>query len=434
MRTRTVDRHPAIMKKDMVLCRSGVYKYTREEMIARGFTPKVVKPFYTEYRSPEVILRSKDKFGLVTMSVEHTEDQTTPDNFHTPGQVSGAIGDNIRHEKLPDGNVALVSKVAFYTQDAVDYFNAGCRETSADYESVVVESDGSPYDFIMKDIVTVNNVVITKQGRGGVQVRVRDSMPTLKKLNGGSSMSMWKLLGLKRTADGGADFKLSKVIMDGVKDVQKVDRTKDSGTLYLAAVEAGVGKVTPFLDQLKDGDEKKILVSIVHDSFTGDPTEVLLNEVQLTEVVDKLYDTARTRDSEALKKTLDAVMGKTDETAEEKTAREAKEAKEKAGGAKPEDLAAQVKDSVGAMLTEFQKGLPGLVAQSLASTLGLDPKAIEAFRVKDTAGQATLADSVKEQVEKLLGGKGKDNGDGRTLDDAEKLASAEEGSFLLSDW
>jgi hypothetical protein len=424
------------MKKDMVLCRSGVYKYTYDEMVARGHTPKTVKPIYTEYRPAEAIVHSKDKFELVTMSVEHTTEETTSANFHSPGQVSGAIGDNIRVEKLADGETALVAKVAFYTQDAVDYYNAGCRETSADYESRVVDGEGTPYDFVMKEIATVNNVVITKRGRGGEQVRVRDSLPPLiKKLNGGSSMDMWSFIpGLKRTKDNSGEFKLSKVIMDGVKEVQKADRTKDSGKQYLDAVEAGVGKVTPFLDQLKDSDEKKILTSIVHDSFTGEPAEVLLNEAPITEAVDKLYDTARARDSEQLKKTLDTVLGKKDETAEEKATRMAKEDKEK--GSKPEDLANQVKDSVGAMLTDFQKNLPVMVAQSVAATLGLDPKAIEAAKARTTdKAPETLEESIKAQVAAMLGGKpGEGSADNRTLDDADKLASAEEGAFLVGTW
>lgn len=432
MNVRTKDRHPAIMKKDMVLCRSGVYYYTYDEMVARGHTPKVVKDRYSEYRPPEVILRNKDKFGLVTMSVEHTEEQTNPSNFHEPGQVSGTIGDAIRVEKLPDGNVALVAKVAFYTQDAVDYYNAGCRETSADYESMVKEGDGTPHDFIMTDIATVNNVVITKRGRGGPHVRVRDSLPPLKNLFGGSTVKidMWKALGLKRTNDNAGDFKLSKVILDGVKAVQKVDRTKDSGAPYLAAVTAEVGKVTPFLEQLKDGDEKTILSSIVQDSFGGDPDEVLLNEAVLTEAIDKLYESARTKDSESFKKTLDSVLAKKEETAEEKAAREANE---KASFAKPEDIAQQVKDSVAeAMKTT----LPALVAASVAQTLGLDPKAVVAARTADKAPPKSIVEAVNAQVEKLLSGdKGGDGGeDHRTLDDADSLASVEEGSFLLNNW
>ena len=432
MSTRTKDRQPYIMKKDMVLCRSGVYHYTRDEMIARGHTPKTVKAIYTEYRPPEVILRSKDKFEMLTTSVEHTDEQTGPDNFREPGQVSGYTGDNIRVENMEDGNIALVAKVALATQDAVDYFNAGNRETSADYESRVVDGGDSGYDFILKEIVSVNNVVITKRGRGGSQVRVRDSFPLMKNLFGGSTVkvNIWDVIpGLKRTKDkSAADFKLSKVILDGVKAVQKVDRTKDSGAPYLAAVETEVKKVTPFLDQLKEGDEKTLLSSIVQDSFGGDPDEILENEAALVPAIDKLYDAARAKDSESFKKTLDSVLGDKEETAEEKAKREQAAATAAAGGAAPQDLAQQVKDSITAAL---ETSLPGLVAAQIAQTLGLDHKAIAAARAKDKAPAQSVAEAVKAQVEALLGGGAAGGGDTRTVDDGEELASAEEGSFLI---
>ena len=38
---RVVDRKPYIEVKDAIVARSGIYKYTYDEVVARGHTPKV---------------------------------------------------------------------------------------------------------------------------------------------------------------------------------------------------------------------------------------------------------------------------------------------------------------------------------------------------------------------------------------------------------
>ena len=210
----TRDNHPAIAIKNACLARSGVYYYTYDEMVARGHIPKVKKRLYAEYRPVDVLVRCKDKFAFTAVTKEHTPEETNPENFRM--QVSGIVGENIVAEEMPDGNIGLFGNVALYTRDGHEYYAAGNKETSADYKSVVVPDISGQYDYLLRDIISVNGVVLTARGRGGPNVRVKDSA---NNIIGGGNMSGKKgvlsFLGIGRTKDEG--FKLSKVVLDGAK-------------------------------------------------------------------------------------------------------------------------------------------------------------------------------------------------------------------------
>ena len=173
MAYRVKDKHPALAIKDACLARSGVYVYSYDEMVSRGFTPAVKKSHYTEYRPKEVLARCKDKFAFTAVTKEHTLEETTADNFRM--QASGIVGENIFVKDTDDGEVALYGKMAFYTRDAYDYYKEGNKETSADYRSVCMPDKSGQYDFILQDILSVNGVVVTARGRGGPTVRVMDN-------------------------------------------------------------------------------------------------------------------------------------------------------------------------------------------------------------------------------------------------------------------
>lgn len=429
--TRVMDNHPALGKKDVVLAKSGVYWYSYDDMVARGYTPKIKKDRYSEYRPAEVLRRNKDKFGLITMSVEHTDDETTTDNFDAPGQVSGVVGNAIREERLQDGELGLIAEAAFFKRDIMDYMSKGNKETSADYKSYVVEDPSGKYDYILKDIVSVNNVVVTEAGRGGELVRVRDSVRQLKKNNGGSDMDILKWLGFTRSTDT-AKVKLSKVVFDSIEAVNKVDRTKDSKG-YLEVVEVEGKKVAEVVTRLQDGAFKDGITSIIKAGFQ-EPEKLLATKDKTSKVLDTLYESARVKDAEDLKKTMDNMEMESEDglSPEEKAKKEAeaKEKEKKDKESETKDVAAQVKDSVDAMRKEIIGTLPSLITSGIAAALKIDPATIGG-KGRTTDSKDDLQKQVDAELAKLLGGKPGNSSDERVLDSEFDSDIDTDASFLL---
>jgi hypothetical protein len=418
--SRVWDNHPAIAIKPVVLAKSGVYRYSHADMCARwpGFNPTVKKAVYTEYRPPEVLQRAKDKFGLVTMSVEHTDDETDEYNFDVPGQVSAVIGDDIKEERLQDGELALIGKAAFFKRDIMDYMDRGNKETSADYKSRVVPDPSGKHDFLLKEIVSVNNVVVTEAGRGGELVRVRDSIKQLNKNNGGSEMNILEWLGIGRATD--SKTKLSKVIFDGVEAVAKIDRVKDQAG-YLAAVETEGKKVAEIVTRLQDGAAKEGITSIVKAGFT-EPEKLLATKDKSAKVLDALHELARVKDADDVKKTLDT-LGEMS-TEDDKLTPEQKAAKEKElADARSKDTATQIKEGLDAMRQEFSAALPGLITTAVAAVLKIGPEK----HTKDTKGDMTK--QVNDAVQQLLGGKPEGGEDDRVIDSLDE-DDKDAGAFL----
>jgi hypothetical protein len=393
------------MVKPSILARSGVYLYSHDEMVKRGFTPPVKKDFYKEYRPAHVLIRAKDKFAFSAMTVEHTPDETNPDNFRA--QVSGVVGDSIEVTTLNNGEVALQGKIAFYTQDAVDYFNAGNKETSADYRSKVVLSKNPEYDLEMVEILSVNGVVLTERGRGGPSVRVMDSASVIDNKTGGLKMKkgvLSTLFGIGRVED--KSFKLSKLVMEKVKAVHTMDAAG-----VTKAVEDVMAHITP----LGEREEREILIGAVTDSFKH-PVEVVTKEKEVSEMIDKLYGRCIDADEKDLKKTMD---GTSEEVAEELegdakkhlTEAEKLEGKGKETGAKDtakivEEAVAKVLAPISEELKRVKDSIPAAIDAGVAKALGI-------------AGDGKGGD-----------GKGGKGGDSRTTDGAGEV-DKEEASFVL---
>ena len=61
---------PYIEEKEVILCRSGIQYYTREQLIASGFdlSELPVKDSYAEYRPPAVVVKAKDLFKRLPLT------------------------------------------------------------------------------------------------------------------------------------------------------------------------------------------------------------------------------------------------------------------------------------------------------------------------------------------------------------------------------
>ena len=384
--------HPAIMVKDMILARSGVYEYTYDDMIRRGAKLKTVKPIYKEYRPADVIVRNKDKFAFSVITKEHTEQETNENNF--PLQASGVVGEHIDVISLDNGEIALKGKGAFYTKDAFDYYKNGKRETSADYRSIVIPSDKPEYDFILKDILSVNGIAITEKGRGGSQVRVLDSLK--KDTYGGSNVKkhgVLKVFGIGKPKDD--KFKLSGVLMDNIRTFDSLEKSKQ---------DTAIKEVMEHVRTLDDSEDKELLVSAITDAFSY-PKETLEKEKEVSSIVDKLYTRCTDAEISAIKKKLgDAVDAADDGSADDGDA----------DGGDADN--ARTKDSVD-ISGQVQKALDGSI-DSIAQ------------RVVDSM-KDVVKTQVDEAVKKALG-VNDDNVNSRSVDSVLGDLTDDDGSFLLN--
>jgi hypothetical protein len=378
--SRVQDKKPYIEVKDAIVARSGMYTYTREEILARGHKPAQVKDFYIEYRPPAVIVAASPLFDLVIVpNKEHSDEEITSDNFRT--HASGIVGGPITAVAMPDGiDIGLKGRIAFFTKDAYDYYMAGNKETSADYvsESALVDNpEKVGYDLIVTKILSVNNVAITKRGRGGKEVRIQDSAPATNAIDeilGRSNMGILSSL-------FGLDQKPEKSFSASVKDSLIKAKTMTAED-RMKEVEAVMSFVTPFTDS----NMKSALIGVVRDSFVH--VDKVLDKWKESEtIIDGLY--ARCVDSDAAiahdvqdsgsdeeKEKADAAKKKKDEDDEkEKTSRE-------------KDTATMVDEKIASL----RKDLPDMITESIKKALGTGGAESEGSKL----GGSRVTDSAAE--------------------------------------
>jgi hypothetical protein len=295
------DKHPAVLVKDAILARSGIYLYSRDDLRRMKIAPREEKAEYRVYRPPGVVIEAKDKFPFAVVTKEHTAFDTSPDNFRE--QADGVVGDSIEVVALDGGHIALKGRIAFYTRDAADYFESGNKETSAQYDMRLAESrdpDGDGYDYMMTGIESVNGVAITARGRGGKNVRVLDSMAAavIDKAIGGNEMGGFlSFLGIGKAKD--TEFKFSDVLFGGVAKVKAFDGSDAAG------VEEAVGEIMSHVAPLGGSEAKDILAGAVSDCLKN-ADAVLSRKDDVAKKIDELYAKCRAADAEAVKRVLDA--------------------------------------------------------------------------------------------------------------------------------
>jgi hypothetical protein len=384
------DRHPAILVKDAILARSGIYVYGRDEMLSMGFALNDNKEFYGVFRPPEVLIRAKDKFAFAVVTKEHTVLDTSPDNFRD--QADGVVGDSIEVVTLDGGNIGLKGRVAFYTKDVADYFEQGNKETSAQYHMGLAQSGDSVrdgYDFVMTDILSVNGLAITARGRGGSSVRVLDSFPAINKVFGGSGKmksGFLSFLGIGKPKDTG--FRFSDVLFGGIARVK---------TLDAAGIEKEVGEVMSHVVALGDSEAKEFLTGAVADCFKN-AEAVLSRRDEVAKRVDELYGKCRDDDAEAVKRILEGTAKAGDSEDEAKKKKEEEEAaakakKEKEGEGKAADsIEAVVAAAIDKAFAGQGASLDAKIDAAVKKALGLDEKdggkkpAMDAAKLPGSAG------------------------------------------------
>lgn len=378
IKKRVQDKKPYIEIKDAIVARSGIYWYSKQEILDRGHRPKIDKEWYAEFRPASAIVEAKDMFNLVPVpNKEHTNEYITSENFHD--LVSGIVGGPIDVVPMTGTNdIALKGKLAFFTKEAYDYYMAGNKETSADYDSLselVDNPEKVGYDLIMTKIMSVNNVAITAHGRGGPNVRVQDSIEVpapcsdssiIDKTTGRTTMGVFSaLFGLDKPKESFSAH---------VKDALTGINARSTDTDVQTALDGVMALVTPFTDSA----EKQVLLGAVRDSFRH-PEEVQKEWVKTSApLLDGLF--ARCTDAEAAQAaSVQDAMKEKDPPAkkdgeEEYDNDEKKKAKKAESKDSLEAVLASVKDSSAKLMDEkisaLEAKLPDLIAEGMKAVIG----------------------------------------------------------------
>ena len=365
--TRVQDKKPYIEVKDVIVARSGMYTYTREEVLARGHKPTRVKDFYTEFRPAGVIAASAGLFDMIPVTKkEHIDVEIGSDNFHDFS--SAIIGGPISVVPMPNGlDIGLQGRIVFYTKDAHDYYKAGNRETSADYvsESVLVDNpDEVGYDLRLTKITSVNNVAITAMGRGGKDVRIQDSVFTGHTFDeiGRENMGLLSsILGI----GGAGEKKFSAVIKDSLAEMRSA--TPERQKVIVGEVLERVAGFTP-------SDMRSALEGVVRDSFLH-AEQALADWQKSATLIDGVYARCMDSEKELLAKVTDAGKGEAEAKKGEKEEK-AGEKEEKVGekeeekGEKDEEKKSRAKDTAALVDERLKALLPDLITEILKKTLG----------------------------------------------------------------
>lgn len=396
----------AIIVKNAILARSGIYIYSHEEMLRRGHNPAVKKDFYREYRPASVLVAAKDKFKYAVLTKEHPH-SITADNIQQV--IEGVVGSDIDVVSLENNEIALKGEIAFYTKDGVEYYNTGAKETSAQYISKVSPVFGPDYDYILDEIQEVQGLALTRQGRGGSSVAVLDSLISAdtaeKKLQGDKVMSKNSILSFLGIGKAPQD-ELSSLVIDSLNGYSGLNETEK---------KARRDKIDALLNPLADSPEKKILVDTVKDCFDY-PKEVLDKKEEVSKGLKSLYNLCVSTDVAALQATFDSIKGDTkdaDEEEKKKKEAEEKETKDAEAKAKAEEEEKKKKE-----------------AEGTKDSIVLDAKGLELIITKVTD---SVSAKIEETVKKQLGLEVKK--EGITSDSVlPSFASVEnDASFLLND-
>lgn len=282
LKTKALDgaAKPFIEQKGVILCRSGIQFYTHNElkgMMTEDNKPPKEKSIYKEYRPASVVVKAKEKFISLPVTKEHPSCWVTSSNFkELAGGVTGNDIDVVALEGDAEGEIGLKSSITFFTNDLFDYYQDN-KEVSVGYtcsKKWVDNPEEVGYDIILTEIEEVNHLAITRRGRGGSSVAVIDS-------------SIWRLKPM-RTG-----------IIAWLRSLNKKNGQKDSQALSFSSIvfdslEKSSGKeedVQPVLDslaELKDCEQKELLINAVKDCFDNKELS-LQHKEELSQQFDSMY-------------------------------------------------------------------------------------------------------------------------------------------------
>jgi hypothetical protein len=233
------------LERRVIIARSGVYKYGKNELPKLNLTRESIPEKYRDedefsvYTPSTTLIDAQDLFVKLPLTCEHPPEVVTPDNFTR--YARGWTGDNTSIVNIPDSQeIGIESTCVLFDRDVLDYYDSDYREVSpgyfAEYEWNDGEApDGEPYQIVKKKIVGVNHLAFTQSGRGGPEI----SMDSLMYMTTDSKEHGFKT-----------------IINDIVENAMTYDRDETK-----AAVDAAMGHIK----RLPECKEKVTLTRIVQD-------------------------------------------------------------------------------------------------------------------------------------------------------------------------
>lgn len=191
--------------KNMRICGSGIYTYSRREAHLLHLDPVPEKfqnlELINVYRPPEVLEQYKDYFARVPIITGH---HVRVDRNNAKDLTVGMVGDTVESEvDKDDGETYLYTTGTIVAGDGVEAYEK-YGQLSVGYDPIMEWSEGIhngiPYQAVLKGFNDVNHLLICKVARGGPQCMVMDSLDELSPLerfihqnkNGGENMNVFK--------------------------------------------------------------------------------------------------------------------------------------------------------------------------------------------------------------------------------------------------
>jgi hypothetical protein len=274
----------ARLNKQVAIARSGVYEYSPGALPGLGLSvppEKKTQRSFRVFRPPELLIRVKDKFSRLPVTLEHPNRLVDGNNFRE--LAMGYTGDNVGFEYMPNKvDIRILSTLTLADNEAISAYYRGIIEVSPGYKGVFVWDSGTTptgeaYDIIMQDITEVNHLALTRQGRGGVAACVLDSREVIvkKKKSGLFYAIAKKLNGVNDSKEDGFVSELAEL----VKTNRKLDDDQ---------IGKSVASLLDKIDPLPDSEDKTKLVTFVED-LIGVKDESDESVVQASVMIGNLY-------------------------------------------------------------------------------------------------------------------------------------------------
>lgn len=162
-------REQSILYKDVPIARSGIYKYTGEEL---GVNPP--NKVFNVLRDPKDYSQEfLDSLSLIPLLDDHHDGK-----YGASENKIGAIGSNARI----DSQGKIITDVSVFDVDAEEKINMGKRELSMGFLSDILKEDGvyNGINYQYRQIpIKAEHVALVDEGRAGKEVKLHDERKSL---------------------------------------------------------------------------------------------------------------------------------------------------------------------------------------------------------------------------------------------------------------
>jgi hypothetical protein len=332
---------PDKLLKNVTIAKSGIYRYTKDELPSLGLTAAPPRyegtRVFNIYRPATVLARAVSMYTHLPLTLEHPPVMIDGSNFKT--YAVGFTGDSASIDMTKDNKEVVVkSTLTIIDNAAVRAYYRKVIEVSPGYTAVFdwedgVAPSGESFQVIMKEVTGVNHLAITARGRGGSAACILDSIGDIPMRKSGLIYAVRKMLGVldseKPFVEQVSDLVLKRSTISDEDVTKRVEMLQDS------------------IVDLPDSTDKQKLSRFVEDlGRIKEETNDSANKIG--EIVSSLY---KTLDSSAVSDVAYYSMG-----AEKSEKHEISESKESSAAKKAEGEIEDDKETVKGEITKKEEG------------------------------------------------------------------------------